>query len=209
MNEFDVDYQGFTLVTEIPTAKTEAKLVNVEIVPAVEGADDQQSVTTEVAILDAIDFQKPQVDFVEVHGNLAEEFPFHLCDESLIQDLLQIPDRLAFKIGDVAEIAQIKTYVLRYWETEFEVLHPKKSKNNQRMYSRRDVENVLLIKKLLYRDRFSIEGARAALKQLKTQVKKERKVIAKQGQYREGLQKLRELLTEIQALRLVFADRKI
>ena len=57
--------------------------------------------------------------------------------------------------------------MLRYWETEFDFLKPKKSAHNQRMYSKKDVETLFLIKKLLYVDRFSIEGARTAMKKLK------------------------------------------
>lgn len=88
-------------------------------------------------------------------------------DPELAAELSRIPDKLAFKIGEVADLLGVKTYVLRYWETEFDVLKLKKSRHNQRMYEKRDVENLFLIKKLLYRDRFSIEGARAALKKLK------------------------------------------
>src|SRR5688572_26456647 len=88
-------------------------------------------------------------------------------DPELERDLGRIPDKMAFQIGEVAELLDVKPYVLRYWETEFEQLKPKKSKHNQRMYERRDVETLMLIKKLLYRDRFSIEGARTALKRLR------------------------------------------
>lgn len=93
-------------------------------------------------------------------------------DEILRQELKTIPDKLAFKIGEVADLAGVKTYVLRYWETEFDALKPQKSKHNQRVYLKRDVEMVLMIKKLLYRDRFSIEGARSALSRLKKEKKK-------------------------------------
>lgn len=88
-------------------------------------------------------------------------------DESLANDLKSIPDKMAFKIGEVAELLGVKPYVLRYWESEFDFLKPKKSRHNQRMYSRKDVETLFLLKKLLYVDRFSIEGARAAMKRLK------------------------------------------
>ena len=71
---------------------------------------------------------------------------------------------MAFKIGEVAELTELKTYVLRYWESEFEALNPQKSAFNQRMYSRRDVETVLLIKKLLYEEKFSIEHTVHALR---------------------------------------------
>lgn len=100
--------------------------------------------------------------------------PAMLCDDKLLEEISAIPNKMAFKIGDVAEILGIKQYVLRYWETEFEILRPKKAGNNQRMYARKDVENALLIRKLLHRDRFSIEGARNAMKELKAQVRKEK-----------------------------------
>lgn len=79
----------------------------------------------------------------------------------------EIPDKLGFKIGEVAKYVGVKSYVLRYWETEFESLHPKKSTNGQRFYTRKDIEMALTIRKLLYEDRFSIEGAKAALKKMK------------------------------------------
>lgn len=93
--------------------------------------------------------------------------PEALCDQELLSELAQIPNRMAFKIGDVSDLLGIKQYVLRYWETEFDELNPKKASNNQRMYSRRDVETAYLIRKLLHRDRFSIEGAKAAFRSLR------------------------------------------
>ena len=75
----------------------------------------------------------------------------------------QIPDKLYFKIGEVAALLQLKTQVLRYWETEFSVLQPVKSSTNQRLYRRKDVETALLIKDLLYRQGFTIAGARKKL----------------------------------------------
>lgn len=75
----------------------------------------------------------------------------------------QIPDKLYFKIGEVAALLQLKTHVLRYWETEFSVLQPIKSRTNQRLYRRKDVETALLIKELLYRQGFTIAGARKKL----------------------------------------------
>ncbi len=75
----------------------------------------------------------------------------------------QIPDKLYFKIGEVAALLQLKTHVLRYWETEFSALQPIKSSTNQRLYRRKDVETALLIKELLYRQGFTIAGARKKL----------------------------------------------
>ena|ERR1017187_5073730 len=75
-----------------------------------------------------------------------------------------IPDKLYFRIGEVAGLCRLPAYVLRFWETEFPQLKPVKSSTGQRMYRQRDVENVLRIKKLLYDEGFTIAGARAHLK---------------------------------------------
>jgi DNA-binding transcriptional MerR regulator len=72
----------------------------------------------------------------------------------------EIPNKLYFRIGDVAKLTGIKPYVLRYWETEFSSISPKKSGTNHRLYRRKDVETILEIKHLLYEKRFTIEGAR-------------------------------------------------
>lgn len=77
-----------------------------------------------------------------------------------------IPDKLYFKIGEVAKIIGVKPYVLRYWETEFPDIAPGKSKTNQRLYKRKEVERILQIKDLLYREKYTIEGARKRLKSL-------------------------------------------
>lgn len=75
----------------------------------------------------------------------------------------EIPDKLYFRIGEVARLAGVKPYVLRYWETEFPQLGPKKSGTGHRLYRRKDVELVFQIKTLLYEQRFTIEGARKLL----------------------------------------------
>jgi DNA-binding transcriptional MerR regulator len=75
-----------------------------------------------------------------------------------------IPDRLYFRIGEVAHLCRLPAYVLRFWETEFPQLKPVKSSTGQRMYRRKDVENVLRIKKLLYEEGFTIAGARQHLR---------------------------------------------
>lgn len=75
----------------------------------------------------------------------------------------EIPDKLYFRIGDVSRLAGVKAYVLRYWETEFPAIAPKKSGTGQRLYRRKDVELILEIKHLLYEKRFTIEGARKAI----------------------------------------------
>ena len=77
-----------------------------------------------------------------------------------------LPEKLYFKIGEVANIVGVKPYVLRYWESEFSVVKPTKTRTKHRLYRRRDVETLLLIKRLLHDQRFTIEGARKQLKKL-------------------------------------------
>jgi DNA-binding transcriptional MerR regulator len=77
-----------------------------------------------------------------------------------------IPDKPFFKIGEAARLCAVKPYVLRYWETEFRSLRPQKTRSQQRLYRRRDVELLLKIRHLLYDERFTIEGARARLREL-------------------------------------------
>src|SRR5580693_2223174 len=74
-----------------------------------------------------------------------------------------IPDKLFFRIGEVSQLVGVEAYVLRYWESEFPGLSPRKSSSGQRMFRRKDVELLLRIKHLLYSQKFTIEGARKAL----------------------------------------------
>ena len=75
----------------------------------------------------------------------------------------EIPDKLFFRIGEVSTLLGLEPYVLRYWETEFPSLAPKKSGTGHRLYRRKDVELLLKIKHLLYEKRFTIDGARQHL----------------------------------------------
>ena len=78
---------------------------------------------------------------------------------------VQIPDKLYFKIGEVSEITGVKPHVLRYWESEFSVFSPGKSRKKQRLYQKKDIELVLRIKDLLYKQGFTIAGARKKLRE--------------------------------------------
>src|SRR5580658_8369221 len=89
--------------------------------------------------------------------------PENAEDLGTVAAATEIPDKLYFRIGDVARLAGIKPYVLRFWETEFPALGPRKSGTGHRLYRRKDVEMVLEIKRLLYEQRFTIEGARKFL----------------------------------------------
>ena len=76
---------------------------------------------------------------------------------------ISIPDKLFFRIGEVSDLTRTKPYVLRYWETEFPMLKPSKSRTGHRLYRRQDVETVFEIKRLLYNEGFTIDGARKHL----------------------------------------------
>ena len=86
-----------------------------------------------------------------------------MTDPALPSDTPEIPDKLYFRIGEVAGLLAVEPYVLRYWETEFPSLAPKKSGTGHRLYRRKDVELLLKIKHLLYDKRYTIEGARQSL----------------------------------------------
>jgi len=76
---------------------------------------------------------------------------------------IELPDKLYFKVGEVSSITNIPAYVLRFWETQFPRINPKRTSTGQRLYRKNDIELVLTIKKLLYEDKFTIEGARKYL----------------------------------------------
>jgi DNA-binding transcriptional MerR regulator len=76
---------------------------------------------------------------------------------------VEVPDRLYFRIGEVSSITGVPPYVLRYWESEFPALQPRKSGGGQRLYRKRDVALILEIKKLLYQERYTVAGARRRL----------------------------------------------
>lgn len=84
--------------------------------------------------------------------------------DSIVQPVVpEIPDKLYFRIGEVSELLGVEPYVLRYWETEFPSLTPKKASSGHRLYRRKDVDLLLQIKHLLYAERYTIEGARQML----------------------------------------------
>ncbi|HEY8079935.1 MAG TPA: MerR family transcriptional regulator, partial [Labilithrix sp.] len=76
----------------------------------------------------------------------------------------ELPDKVYFRIGEVAGLVGVEPHVLRYWEREFRSIRPQKSTKGQRIYSRKDVENLLRVRDLLYRDGFTIAGAKKRMK---------------------------------------------
>lgn len=78
---------------------------------------------------------------------------------------LPVPDKLFYKIGEVSKITGVEPYVLRYWETEFSFLRPRKNKSGQRVYVKRDLDLLLQVKRMLYQERYTIEGVRKRFEQ--------------------------------------------
>jgi DNA-binding transcriptional MerR regulator len=108
-----------------------------------------------------------------------------------------IPDKLYFRIGEVARICRLPAYVLRFWETEFPLLKPVKSSTGQRMYRQRDVENVLRIRRLLYEEGFTIAGARQHLRDQAKPAKLQSGLPFPRKGSPESLKKVRQGLQEI------------
>src|SRR5438270_4555421 len=88
----------------------------------------------------------------------------------LVEEIV-IPEKLFFRIGEVSKLCSLPAYVLRFWETEFPQLKPNKSNTGQRLYRRKDVENIVRVKKLLYEEGYTINGARQFIK---SEAKRER-----------------------------------
>ena len=78
----------------------------------------------------------------------------------------ELSDKRYYRIGEVSRITGVKAHVLRYWESEFRWMAPAKSRSKQRMYRKRDIEIIQLLKRLLYNERFTIAGARKRLKEM-------------------------------------------
>ncbi len=112
----------------------------------------------------------------------------------------QLPDKLYFKIGEVAEIVGVKPYVLRYWESEFSMIKPTKTRSKHRLYRRKDVETLLQIKRLLHEQRFTIEGARKRLKNLPKEERRQSETPLSNHNYRSVLVRLKRDLESLHRL---------
>jgi DNA-binding transcriptional MerR regulator len=109
----------------------------------------------------------------------------------------EIPDKLFFRIGEVSSLLGLEPYVLRYWETEFPSLAPKKSGTGHRLYRRKDVELLLKIKHLLYQRRFTIDGARQYLHDESRQSHQKEIKQEQQQLFLDPLPEIRKQLAEI------------
>ena len=105
---------------------------------------------------------------------------------------VSIPDKAYFRIGEVARILSVEPHVVRYWESEFKSVKPVRSKSDQRLYRKKDVEALLVIKKLLYEEHFTISGARQQLDKLKSATdESEREEQVQNREQMGGLDRLR------------------
>src|SRR5215467_8495058 len=121
-----------------------------------------------------------------------------MTDVALQSGSPEIPDKLYFKIGEVSELLGVEPYVLRYWESEFAVLSPKKSGTGHRLYRRKDVELLLRIKHLLYEKRYTIEGARQTMQSESRAPKPRRTKQAQQDLFTpDPIQEVRKQLIDI------------
>lgn len=128
-----------------------------------------------------------------------------MADPVVQENTPEIPDKLYFRIGEVSRLAGIKPYVLRFWESEFPALGPKKSGTGHRLYRRKEVELVLEIKRLLYEKRYTIEGARKFLEARPKEAKRLQEVKPDRGRISQGelfpqpkiYDEIRKQLTEI------------
>ncbi len=112
----------------------------------------------------------------------------------------RLPDRLYFKIGEVSRIVGVKPYVLRFWETEFELLKPGKAPSRHRLYKKKDVELLLEIKRLLYAEGYTIEGARKKLKENKKEERQQLKLPLADSAYKNALAKIKKDLLSLRKM---------
>ena len=105
----------------------------------------------------------------------------------------ELPDKLYFKVGEVSTIVGVPAYVLRFWETEFKKINPKRTDSGQRLYRKSDIELILRIKHLLYEKNFTIQGAKQHLK-TKTAAKKEKSSTITLDEIRSELKSIRNLM---------------
>ncbi|MCL5892767.1 MAG: MerR family transcriptional regulator [Candidatus Acidulodesulfobacterium ferriphilum] len=106
-----------------------------------------------------------------------------------------VDEKLYYKIGEVAKIIEIEPYVIRYWETEFNFLKPHKSKSSHRLYLKSDIDKLLLIKDYLYNKKFTIEGAKKAIK-------------AKSSQKDDNIKLIKNIHNELNSVKSLLLSRK-
>lgn len=111
----------------------------------------------------------------------------------------EIPDKFYFKIGEVSEILDVQPYVVRFWETEFRIT-PAKNRSRHRVYNRQELDTLLEIKRLLYEERFTIEGARNKLKERLKEKRQQLNLNWEDNRYKSLLQRVKKDLSKIREL---------
>ena len=111
-----------------------------------------------------------------------------------------IPDKTYFRIGEVSKLLNVQPYVVRYWESEFKTVRPVRTRSDQRLYRRRDVEELRLIKRLLYEENFTIHGARKQLRKIRDEEPDTEPLTAMGheellAELEKGLQQIREIVS--------------
>ena len=114
--------------------------------------------------------------------------------------MTRIPDRLYFKIGAVSRIADIKPYILRYWESEFDIIKPQKTKTNQRVYTRKDVELILEIKRLIQKEKFTLEGAKKRIGAIYREKNRQLAMDFPRQEYKKALKQIKDDLSSIKRM---------
>ena len=119
----------------------------------------------------------------------------------------KIPDKVYFRIGEVSSLVGVDPHVLRFWESEFTVIKPRRAKSNQRLYRRKDVENLLLIKALLHSEGYTISGARRYLKKGPVAVQKKKE--AAMGLPKKTNRHLAEIKKELKGIQQLLALKSL
>jgi len=131
---------------------------------------------------------------------MAHQQPIRNKTTTGTREIREIPDKLYFRIGEVAKLCEVPAYVLRFWESEFPQLKPNKGGTGQRLYRRRDVEMALRVKTLLYDEGYTIAGARQAFKSELKKTAPQPAIAIENGTPTADSQKLRSLRGEMQGL---------
>jgi DNA-binding transcriptional MerR regulator len=119
-----------------------------------------------------------------------------------------LPDKLYFRIGEVAELVGVEPHVLRYWETEFR-MRPHRSSSGQRLYRKRDIERFLRVRRLLHSEGFTIAGARKVLSQKEDGVPRKQAAGVEVEQLQLAAQRLRDLRGELAAFRAELTEQSV
>jgi len=112
----------------------------------------------------------------------------------------EIPDKEYYSISEVCKLTGLKSHVLRYWESQFKILNPTKNRAGNRAYRKNDIQIVQLIKHLLYTEKYTIEGARRKLAQLKQMGRKMEEALPAEDRNRKILQEVRQELLALKEL---------